>query len=42
MKDAIKTLFEGWENATNNQEKSLSEYRFVRPDGSIAWVIRLF
>ncbi|MDI5894952.1 PAS domain S-box protein [Flavobacterium algoritolerans] len=34
-----KTLFEGWENASNNQEISLSEYRFVRPDGSIAWVM---
>lgn len=34
-----KTLFAGWENASNNKTKSLSEYRFVRPDGSIAWVI---
>ncbi|MGZ9735960.1 PAS domain S-box protein [Flavobacterium sp. GNP002] len=37
--DDKKTLFEAWENSTNNQEKSLSEYRFVRPDGSIAWVM---
>ncbi|RKS13863.1 PAS domain S-box protein [Flavobacterium sp. 120] len=34
-----KTLFAGWEDASNNQETSLSEYRFVRPDGSIAWVM---
>ncbi|RDI57457.1 PAS domain S-box protein [Flavobacterium glaciei] len=34
-----KTLLEGWENASNNQKKSLSEYRFVRPDGSVAWVM---
>ncbi|MFV8322843.1 PAS domain S-box protein [Flavobacterium sp. LS2R12] len=33
------SLFKGWANASNNQEKSLSEYRFVRPDGSIAWVL---
>ncbi|MFV8372301.1 PAS domain S-box protein [Flavobacterium sp. LB2P74] len=34
-----KILISGWENASNDQEKSLSEYRFVRPDGSIAWVM---
>lgn len=34
-----KTVFAGWENASNNKEMSFSEYRFVRSDGSIAWVI---
>ncbi|HEX9152714.1 MAG TPA: PAS domain S-box protein, partial [Flavobacterium sp.] len=34
-----KMLFNGWENATFNQEISRSEYRFVRPDGSISWVM---
>ncbi|NJM80990.1 MAG: PAS domain S-box protein [Flavobacterium sp.] len=33
------TLQKGWENATEHQELSLSEYRFVRPDGSIVWVM---
>ncbi|MBP4142269.1 PAS domain S-box protein [Flavobacterium sp. P4023] len=33
------SLIEGWKNASSNQELSLSEFRFVRPDGSIAWVI---
>ena len=32
-------LIDGWKNATNNKEHSLSEYRFVRPDGTIAWVM---
>lgn len=32
-------LFEGWMNSMSKKEKSVSEYRFVRPDGSIAWVI---
>lgn len=32
-------LFQGWENATNKQQNSLTEYRFVRQDGSVAWVI---
>ncbi|MES2806587.1 MAG: PAS domain S-box protein [Bacteroidota bacterium] len=34
-----KTLISGWERASTNKETSLSEYRFVRPDGSIAWVM---
>ena len=38
FEDKIK-LFEGWENATSNQEISESEYRFVRPDGTITWVM---
>ncbi|EDO28397.1 predicted protein [Nematostella vectensis] len=33
------TLLNGWENATDQHEHSLSEYRFVRPDGKIIWVI---
>ncbi|MFV5700906.1 PAS domain S-box protein [Flavobacterium sp. XS2P12] len=37
--DDKESLFNGWENATYNKEISLSEYRFVRPDGTIAWVI---
>ncbi|WP_395048527.1 PAS domain S-box protein [Flavobacterium sp.] len=37
--DDKKLLFNGWQTATNNQEISISEYRFVRPDGSISWVI---
>lgn len=32
-------LFKGWENATNKQQNSLTEYRFMRQDGSVAWVI---
>ncbi len=34
-----KLLIKRWQDATNIQEISNSEYRFVRPDGSIAWVI---
>ncbi|SHN68165.1 PAS domain S-box-containing protein [Flavobacterium fryxellicola] len=34
-----KIVAQGWEEATNDLETSLSEYRFVRPDGSIAWVM---
>ncbi|MFV5688081.1 PAS domain S-box protein [Flavobacterium sp. ZT3R25] len=37
--DDKKLVFNDWEKATFNQEISLSEYRFVRPDGSISWVI---
>ncbi|MDI6032929.1 PAS domain S-box protein [Flavobacterium sp. LB2P84] len=37
--DDKKLLFSGWENATYNQEISLSEYRFVHPDGSVSWVM---
>lgn len=32
-------LRKGWEAATQKKEISVSEYRFVRPNGSIAWVI---
>ncbi|NHN24571.1 PAS domain S-box protein [Flavobacterium jejuense] len=33
------SLHKGWENATEQQDLSLSEYRFIRPDGSIVWVM---
>jgi len=29
----------GWEKATSTKDISKSEYRFIRPDGSIRWVI---
>lgn len=34
-----KVLKASWENAISIQEIFISEYRFVRPDGSIAWVM---
>ena len=34
-----KSLQKGWEDATERQDLSLSEYRFIRPDGSIVWVM---
>ncbi|MEZ7497717.1 PAS domain S-box protein [Flavobacterium sp. Arc3] len=34
-----KTILNRWENATIENEKSLIEYRFVRPDGTTAWVM---
>jgi PAS domain S-box-containing protein len=37
--DDRKLLFKGWENANFNQEISLSEYRFVLPNGGISWVM---
>ncbi|MEC5166816.1 PAS domain S-box-containing protein [Flavobacterium sp. PL11] len=37
--DDLLALFEGWDNATINQEISIAEYRFIRPDGTIAWVM---
>jgi len=37
--DDRNLLFRNWEKATSNTEISLSEYRFVRPDGSIKWVM---
>ncbi|MFE3869074.1 PAS domain S-box protein [Flavobacterium sp. LS2P90] len=36
--DKILTL-NGWEIAVSNKGESFSEYRFVRPDGTIAWVM---
>ncbi|MBL0182255.1 MAG: PAS domain S-box protein [Chitinophagaceae bacterium] len=35
-KDRVR---KGWEEATKKRDISISEYRFVRPNGSIAWVI---
>ncbi|MBP6180730.1 PAS domain S-box protein [Flavobacterium sp.] len=32
-------LFSNWENGESELEVSLTEYRFVRPDGSIVWVM---
>lgn len=32
-------LRRNWEEATRHQQVSVSEYRFVRPNGSTAWVI---
>lgn len=34
-----KGILNGWKNSSYIGEKSLSEYRFIRPDGSIAWVM---
>lgn len=33
------SLQKGWESAAKQHEISLSEYRFIRPDGSIVWVM---
>jgi PAS domain S-box-containing protein len=38
-KDDKILLAEGWTAAALHHQISISEYRFVRPDGSIAWVI---
>ncbi len=32
-------LIDGWTMATKEQQLSISEYRFLRPDGNIAWVL---
>jgi PAS domain S-box-containing protein len=32
-------LVKDWENATIKNKESYSEYRFIKPDGSIAWVM---
>ena len=32
-------LREGWNKATKEKHNSFSEYRFLRPDGSIVWVL---
>jgi PAS domain S-box-containing protein len=34
-----KALLDSWKKATLKQENTIFEYRFVRPDGSISWVI---
>ncbi len=38
-KDDREKLSEGWIQATKDRKLSISEYRFVRKDGSIAWVM---
>ena len=38
-KDDLEALIQGWEQASNSHVTSFSEYRFVRPDGSVAWVM---
>lgn len=37
--DDRKAIMAGWEKAALMHETSFSEYRFVRPDGTIAWVL---
>ena len=34
-----KTIFNLWEEASHNEDSPVAEFRFVRPDGSIAWVM---
>ena len=34
-----KVLYSGWQKAVKTKGISISEYRFNRPDGSIAWVM---
>lgn len=38
-KEDLKIVSDGWEKAVSTKQKSLTEYRFVRPDGTIRWVI---
>jgi PAS domain S-box-containing protein len=37
--DDKENLFEGWREATSLHKASFSDYRFLRPDGTIAWVM---
>jgi PAS domain S-box-containing protein len=37
--DDREMLSENWNNAYLNQGVSIADYRFIRPDGSIVWVI---
>ena len=37
--DDKKLLIAGWQKASKNQQTSSTEYRFVRPNGEIAWVM---
>ena len=37
--DDKELLFENWKSATSKQENSIFEYRIVRPDGAISWVM---
>ncbi|MCL4548501.1 MAG: PAS domain S-box protein, partial [Bacteroidetes bacterium] len=32
-------LFDGWKSATDKKQSSVTEYRFIRPDGTTAWVM---
>ncbi len=32
-------LFDGWKSATDKKRSSVTEYRFIRPDGTTAWVM---
>jgi PAS domain S-box-containing protein len=34
-----KTLYKDWQKAVKTHEISISEYRFIRSDGSVAWVM---
>ena len=38
-KDDREQLINGWSNNVTGQHNSFSAYRFVRPDGSISWVM---
>ncbi len=38
-KDDKKNIIKEWKSAVSMQEISASEFRFVRPDGTIAWVM---
>jgi len=37
--DDKEKLLKGWKEASMSQKIAISDYRFVRPDGSIAWVM---
>jgi len=37
--DDKEKLFKGWQEATRLYHESFSDYRFMRPDGTIAWVM---
>jgi len=37
--DDKEKLSEGWQESTRLKEGSVSDYRFVRPDGTVAWVM---
>ena len=37
--DDKEKLFKGWQEATQLYKSSFSDYRFLRPDGTIAWVM---
>jgi PAS domain S-box-containing protein len=37
--DDRKVLLSGWQNAALMKDISLSEYRFVRPNGTISWLL---